>query len=315
MTECSLQCLMMTPNTGLPPASAVTGSCYCTKTNSKIRECSHFQKAIAGIYTVHASLDCDVCAVFTVIYKWNPHVEMFHKLLLKGGDSKLHPVWFALCTNLWSLLSSLWCIAHCVHQILRWQDMAVYTERSGFWQAGIHRNNISWYQGIHSGFSAAVTEYQIQAFSFSLCTGEGDMFFSFWLSKACCFCQPGYWSVCFLSNFCGAVRRAAIAGMLFKLIVADRQQILSGDLRETQSCIVRDGFGAGLGQSDRDREKQSIARTFFSEDKGVYSLYKGLKNWQKKEAYNVARSQTQTHNARGCWFDSKWQRTNGKREC
>lgn len=75
-----------------------------------------------------------------------------------------------------------------------------------------------------------------------------------------------------MSNFCGAVRRAAIAGMLFKL-VADRQQILSGDLRETQSCIVRDGFGAGLGQSDRDREKQSIARTFFFRRKrGLQSI-------------------------------------------
>lgn len=66
--------------------------------------------------------------------------------------------------------------------------------------------------------------------------------------------------------------------VLFKLIVADRQQILSGDLRETQSCIVRDGFGAGLGQSDRDREKQSIARTFFSDEKGFIVYTKVKKN-------------------------------------
>lgn len=285
MTECSLQCLMMTPNTGLLPASAVTGSCYCTKTNSKIRERSHFQKAIAGIYTVHASLDCDVCAVVTVIYKWNPHVEMFHKLWLKGGDSKLHPVWTALCTNLWSLLSSLWCIAHCVHQILRWQEMAVYTERSGFWQAGIHRNNISWYQGIHSGFSAAVTEYQIQAFSFSLCTGEGDMFFSFWSSKACCVCQPGYWSVCFLSKFCGAVRRAAIAGMCYLnslLQTGNRFSVeTSGRLKAALSETGSERDSASLTETEKSR---ALLENIFQKKKG-FTVYTRVKKTDRRREH------------------------------
>lgn len=47
--------------------------------------------------------------------------------------------------------------------------------------------------------------------------------------------------VVLLGSYCQSV--------LFKLIVADRQQILMADLLGTQSCIVRDGFGAGLGQS------------------------------------------------------------------
>lgn len=52
---------------------------------------------------------------------------------------------------------------------------------------------------------------------------------------------------CKLGNYCLFV--------LSKLIGADRRQILL-DLLGTQSCIVRDGFGAGLGQSDRDRKRE-----------------------------------------------------------
>lgn len=182
--------------------------------------------------------------------------------------------------------------------------MAVYTERSGFWQAGIHRNNISWYQGIHSGFSAAVTEYQIQAFSFSLCTGEGDMFFSFWSSKACCVCQPGYWSVCFLSNFCGAVRRAAIAGMCYlnsllqtdNRFAAETSGRLKAALSETGS--ERDSASQCLSplfpcccvpdtRQKKSRQSESVLKVRISEEKvigtvpvkGIRSVHAHIVKW------------------------------------
>lgn len=152
MTVCSHQCLMTTPDTGLLPACAETGSCCCTKkqTNNKLRDLSHFQKEISRlIYTTRIFglwRKLRVCATFILMYKWNPYAKTLHRLWLTGGASRAsscdllcefysiqicHPHW--LCSG----------VLHAVHQILIWQETAVYTEWSVFWLAGIHRNNIS----------------------------------------------------------------------------------------------------------------------------------------------------------------------------
>lgn len=60
------------------------------------------------------------------------------------------------------------------------------------------------------------------------------------------------------SNFCAAVSFQLgnhCQTVLLKVIGAVRQPILQ-ELLGTQSCIVREGFGAGLGQSDRDGEEE-----------------------------------------------------------
>lgn len=140
--------------------------------------------------------------------------------------------------------------------------MAVYTEGSVCWLAGIHRNSSLWYQGFHSGLSAAAAEYQTEPLWFRLCTGKRDMFFSVCPSYECCFVlfagllvgARGY-DFCLISVVL-RVWQLWTVRVLFKLIVADRKQILLGDFLPTQSCIVSDGFGAGLGQSDRDREEE-----------------------------------------------------------
>ena len=90
---------------------------------------------------------------------------------------------------------------------------------------------------------------------------------------------------CFLSIFFDAVGWAVIASV-YELIVAHRQQIFCGNLRGTQSCIVRDGFGAGLGQSDRERREigQNIARE-------VRDIKYSVRKWKSKYMLEVKKLQ------------------------
>lgn len=75
------------------------------------------------------------------------------------------------------------------------------------WLAGIHRNSSLWYQGFHSGLSAAAARYQTEPLWFRLCTGEAWCVFFLCLSKwwmlFCVVCWspcwgPWFW---FLPNF------------------------------------------------------------------------------------------------------------------
>lgn len=99
-----------------------------------------------------------------------------------------------------------------------------------------------------------------------------------------------------MKNVCGA----AIAGMPYSnsLLQTDNRfswQTLLG----TQSCIVRDGFGAGLGQSDRDRkegrsrQKSNIARQVRGikhlSVEGVHRICKRFKSRGKRKGANGAR--------------------------
>lgn len=71
------------------------------------------------------------------------------------------------------------------------------------------------------------------------------------------FCFVGLWyGFCLFSVVLYSKLGSYCRRVLFKFIVAERQQIPVGDLAKTQSCIVRDGFGAGLGQSDRHRKRE-----------------------------------------------------------